>query len=83
MCGCASNETQTVETPATEGRDYLVSGMTCQPCATRVSTAVRAVSGVTDVTVDLTAGRITVAGTASDADVHAAVVGAGYQITNS
>ncbi|MGW0431509.1 heavy-metal-associated domain-containing protein [Micromonospora sp. NPDC003197] len=82
-CGCGCGTTQTIETPATDGRDYLVAGMTCQPCATRVSTAVTAVPGVTGVTVDLAAGRITVEGTASDAEIQAAVTDAGYQITNS
>jgi len=82
-CGCGTNTTQTIETPAVDGRDYLVAGMTCQPCANRVSTAVTAVPGVTGVTVDLAAGRITVAGSASDADIHTAVTNAGYQITNS
>ena len=73
---------QTTETPASEGRDYLVAGMNCQPCATKVSTALAAVPGVTGTHVDLAAGRVTVAGTASEAAVHAAVTGAGYTITN-
>jgi copper chaperone len=82
MCGCETNETQTTASQAVEGRDYLVGGMSCQPCAAKVSAAVRAVPGVTDMYVDLAAGRITVAGTATDAAIHAAVTDAGYTITN-
>lgn len=81
-CGCGCGTTQTIESPATNGRDYLVTGMTCQSCANRVSTAVTGVTGVTGVTVDLAAGRITVAGSAGDAEIRAAVTGAGYQIAN-
>ena len=74
--------TESVETPASEGRDYLVAGMNCQPCATKVGAALAVVPGVTGTHVDLAAGRVTVAGTASEAAVHAAVTGAGYTITN-
>jgi copper chaperone len=33
--------------------DYLVSGMTCQHCANAVTSELSALSGVTDVTIDL------------------------------
>ncbi|GAB2947086.1 hypothetical protein GCM10027280_39870 [Micromonospora polyrhachis] len=83
-CGCETSQTnQTIETSATDSRDYLVAGMTCQPCATRVSAAVTAVPGITGVTVDLAAGRITVTGAASDGDIRSAVTDAGYQISTS
>jgi copper chaperone CopZ len=48
----------------------------------KVATAVRTVAGVTDVRVDLSSGRITVAGTATGNQIHAAVTDAGYTITN-
>jgi copper chaperone CopZ len=57
--------------------------MSCQPCATRVTTAVQQVPGVGQVTVDLAAGRLTVTGAASDPAIHTAVTGAGYQISNA
>ncbi|MCI4063941.1 heavy-metal-associated domain-containing protein [Micromonospora sp. R77] len=64
-------------------RTHLIDGMSCQPCAAKVDAAVRAVPGVTDVRIDLAAGRLTVAGSASDQAVHAAVTDAGYQIRGS
>ncbi|KAB2352768.1 heavy-metal-associated domain-containing protein [Actinomadura rudentiformis] len=60
---------------------YLVAGMTCQACATKVTNAVSQVDGVTGVDVDLANGRLTVSGSATDTDIHRAVEGAGYQIS--
>lgn len=82
MCDCESDTTTAARTAAIEGRDFIVAGMSCQPCAAKVDAAVRAVPGVSAVHVDLAAGRITVSGSASDAAVHAAVTDAGYAITN-
>ncbi|WP_405098479.1 heavy-metal-associated domain-containing protein [Micromonospora sp. NBC_01412] len=80
---CASCETGSAQTAsaASESRQFSVAGMSCQPCATKVDTAVRAVAGVTDVRVDLSAGRITVAGNADENQIRAAVTDAGYRIT--
>lgn len=77
MCSCQSSDATTA-TKAVEGRDFVVTGMTCGSCAAKVTAAARAVPGVTGVEVDLTTGRLTVAGTAAEADITAAVTGAGY-----
>lgn len=75
---CATSATTTTATA--DGRDFTVDGMTCQSCATRVTTAVAAVPGVTAATVDLAARRLTVAGLASATAVEAAVSAAGYSL---
>lgn len=80
MCSCTP-ETQTDGQTASAGRDYLVTGMTCQPCATKVTSAVQQVDGVTGVSVDLAAGRLTVTGDADTSAIQSAVTGAGYQIS--
>ena len=61
---------------------YVVTGMTCDHCVNAVTAEVRALDGVTDVTVDLAGGRLSVT---SDpeiayADVAAAVDEAGYAL---
>jgi copper chaperone CopZ len=63
------------------GRSYAVTGMTCQPCATKVTRAVEQVDGVTDVTVDLETGRLSVSGDVVDGAIHEAVTNAGYEIS--
>ena len=59
---------------------YTVTGMTCGHCVSSVTEEVTAVAGVTDVTVDLESGALTVTGDASADDVKAAVEEAGYQL---
>jgi copper chaperone CopZ len=80
MCTCETGAASTATPTESTGRTYTVTGMTCQPCATKVTAAVEQVDGVTAVTVDLAAGRIAVAGTATDSAIHSAVTGAGYEI---
>ncbi|MGL4745672.1 MAG: heavy-metal-associated domain-containing protein [Phycicoccus sp.] len=61
---------------------YSVTGMTCGHCATSVSEEAREISGVTDVSVDVPTGAVTITSTeplARDA-VEAAVVAAGYRL---
>lgn len=77
MCGCQTGDATTT-TGTVEGREFIVGGMTCGSCAAKVTAAVREVPGVTGVEVDLATGRLTVAGTATGADITAAVTGAGY-----
>ena len=70
--------TQQSDTIAT----YTVTGMTCGHCATSVSEEVRAISGVTDVSVDVPTGAVTITSTEPlerDA-VQAAVEEAGYRL---
>ncbi len=61
---------------------YTVTGMTCEHCVRAVTEEVGAVPGVTSVDVDLSAGRVTVAGPApvDEAAVRAAVEQAGYEV---
>jgi copper chaperone CopZ len=72
----------TTSTPTTAV--YRVSGMTCGHCVSAVTSEVRAIDGVRDVSVDLATGDVTVS---SDrpldrAAVAAAVDEAGYQLAS-
>jgi copper chaperone CopZ len=63
-------------------RSYAVTGMTCDHCVRAVSDEIRALDGVSDVSVDLDAGgtstvSVTSAQPLSDADVAAALDEAG------
>jgi copper ion binding protein len=64
---------------------YQVQGMTCGHCVSSVSAEVGAIQGVSDVQVDLAAGRVTVTSDAPlDADtVRAAVDEAGYDLVGA
>jgi copper chaperone len=61
---------------------YLVSGMTCQHCVHAVTQEVSAVTGVSDVSVDLDSGRLTVVSSAEVpfAAIATAVDEAGYAV---
>ena len=66
-------------------REYVVSGMHCNHCASSVTEEVSAVSGVTDVKVDLGSGQLMVI---SDAEIpfeniEAAVDEAGYSVATA
>lgn len=60
---------------------YNVTGMTCAACSARVEKAVSAVKGVSSVSVNLLTNSMGVEGTASQADIFAAVEKAGYGIS--
>ena len=67
---------------------YNVAGMTCEHCVAAVETELRAVAGVTDVTIDLTPGGTSHVTVTSDDplardDVAAAVDEAGYALASS
>ena len=64
---------------------YTVSGMTCGHCVSSVTEEVSALSGVTDVQVDLDSGRLTVTGDAAGdaALIGGAVEEAGYTLTST
>ncbi|MEH1098068.1 heavy-metal-associated domain-containing protein [Micromonospora sp. CPCC 205561] len=64
---------------------YQVQGMTCGHCASAVSAEVGAITGVSDVQVDVAAGRVTVTSESPlDTDtVRAAVDEAGYDLVGA
>ena len=59
-------------------RRFSVTGMMCAACSARVEKAVRAVPGVDECAVSLLTNEMSVAGSASDAAIVAAVEKAGY-----
>ncbi len=59
-------------------RRFSVTGMMCAACSARVEKAVRAVPGVDECAVSLLTNEMSVAGSASDAAIVAAVEAAGY-----
>ena len=61
---------------------YVVTGMTCQHCVQAVTEEVGAVPGVSDVSVDLESGRLTVVSSAEVpfAAIATAVDEAGYAV---
>ena len=72
-CGCADE--------ACETHTYTVQGMNCNHCKANVEKAIRSVSGVETVTVDLPSGTVTVVGDdVSDDDVRNAVESIGYSV---
>ncbi|MGC5309882.1 heavy-metal-associated domain-containing protein [Micromonospora zamorensis] len=64
---------------------YQVQGMTCGHCVNSVSTEIGAISGVSNVAVDLASGQVTVTSEAplDPATVRAAVDEAGYDLVNA
>jgi copper chaperone CopZ len=63
-----------------ETKTYRIHGMTCSGCAKHVERALRAVAGVTGVSVDVANGTATVEGTAPFAAMAASVTAAGYEL---
>ena len=61
---------------------YTVTGMTCGHCVASVTEEVSSVPGVTEVSVDLTTGRVdvTAEGALDEGAVLAAVHDAGYEV---
>jgi copper ion binding protein len=61
---------------------YTVTGMTCEHCVRSVTEEVGAIDGVTEVSVDLPSGSVTVRSTETvdETAVRAAVEEAGYQV---
>lgn len=64
---------------------YHVKGMTCSHCVNAVSTEISALSGVSDVKVELSSGSVAVtsAETLDPAAVRAAVDEAGYELVDA
>ncbi|MCU0662710.1 MAG: permease [Myxococcota bacterium] len=61
-------------------RTLEVQGMTCKNCASHVERALRAVSGVQDVVVELAQGAVKVKGDAESSALVAAITAAGYSV---
>ena len=59
-------------------KQYIVTGMSCAACSTRVEKAVSKVPGVTSCSVSLLTNSIGVEGSATDQEIIKAVVDAGY-----
>ena len=59
-------------------KQYIVTGMTCAACQSRVEKAVAKVKGVQSVSVSLLTNSMGVEGDATDKDIIDAVVNAGY-----
>jgi copper chaperone CopZ len=84
-CGC-STSTATGSAPAAEAAGvqqvYQVTGMTCGGCASRVSTQLAEIDGVSEVSVDVATGAVTVTSAAplGTDTVKVAVAQAGYQL---
>ncbi len=69
--------------PSHDTRIYAVQGMTCSHCATSVGEEVLQIAGVEDVDLELSSGRMTVAGEDfSDEAVESAVLEAGYEVVS-
>ena len=67
--------------PVSIEREMTVVGMTCDHCVRSVREEVAEVTGVTAVDVDITSGRLVVAGEGfSDDAVKEAVAEAGYEV---
>lgn len=63
-------------------RAYTVKGMSCEHCASSVTSQLNTVPGVSDVQVDLGTGQVTVTGDGpiDDGAVRAAIDEAGYEV---
>ncbi len=61
-------------------RTYDVPEISCGHCKAAIEGAVSPLDGVDEVTVDIDARTVTVAGAATDADVQAAIDEAGYAV---
>jgi copper chaperone len=65
-----------------ETRSLVVTGMSCEHCATAVRAEIGKLDGVTGVDVDVAAGRVLITGSPlpGDAALRAAVEEAGYEL---
>jgi copper chaperone len=64
--------------------EYTVTGMVCEHCVNAVTDELGAIQGVTDVHVDLAAGRVRITsnGPLDSAAVRAAIDEAGYELAD-
>lgn len=57
---------------------FKVGGMTCQGCVNAVTKAIKRVDAAAEVSVDLPAGKVSIAGAIAEDAVQRAVEGAGF-----
>jgi copper chaperone CopZ len=62
---------------------YRVNGMTCGGCAKHVEKALRSVTGVSEVMMDVAKGTAAVEGSASFEVMAASVAAAGYELVTA
>jgi copper chaperone len=62
---------------------YVVPGITCGHCKSAIEGEVAGLVGVDSVEVDIASKQVVVVGSASDADVRAAIVEAGYEAASA
>lgn len=63
-------------------RVYDVPSISCDHCKATIEGEVGRLEGITEVSVDITAKRVTVVGETEDAVVRAAIEDAGYEVTS-
>lgn len=63
--------------------EYTVAGMSCGHCERAIREEVEKIAGVTDIAVSAQTGILGVTGTATDAEILAAVDEAGYSAERS
>ncbi|MHA7275791.1 heavy-metal-associated domain-containing protein [Arthrobacter sp. Hz1] len=87
---CAPQDSEPTSVPAADSisASYDVAGLTCGSCASRVTSAVEVIEGVTDVEIDLVSGGTSTVTVLSNepvpaAFVRAAVEQAGYRLSNA
>jgi copper chaperone CopZ len=80
-CGTGTVATRAATGDSADAREFAVRGMSCLRGATKVEIAVWAVPGITHARIDLSPGRVAVAGTAADDAVRRAIRDAGYTVT--
>jgi len=70
------------ESPATVTNEFLVAGMTCGHCVSAVTTELKSLGGVHEVSVDLASGQVVVTSSTplERGEVAAAVDEAGYEL---
>ncbi|MFJ3958356.1 heavy-metal-associated domain-containing protein [Arthrobacter sp. NPDC090010] len=83
-CSCCSTGAASEPKPADSATEYPVEGLSCGHCVQSVEKAVAEVPGVQSVSVDLVSGGVSslrVSGLPDPAAIRAAVVGAGYHLS--
>lgn len=84
-CGCGTAESTTTITPAAATLTLQVTGLSCGGCATKVTRALTALPGVSDVQVDLNPegpATVSVAGAVDPETTRRTITDTGYTVLN-